>query len=470
MNNHQHNGIISQVRGSVIDVIFPAHYLPSIFEALNIEGSGDDLVLEVHQIIDDFTVRCIVMGKEQGIKRGSRVFRTYDNITVPVGKAVLGRVLNSLGNTIDSEPPIQEGVSRKSIHMHKIPDLSNVCVKNNLLETGIKAIDLMCPLFEGSKIGLIGGAGVGKTVAIMELIKNINSKHHGYTVFAGVGERTREGLELYQDMIEANVLKQACLVYGQMGESPGTRLRAVFTGITIAEHFRDTGNNVLLLIDNIYRCLLAGSELSTLLGRYPSASGYQPTLSHEMGIIQDRIYSNKENSITSIQAVYIPADDISDPSAVVTVQHLEASVVLSRNLAEQGIYPAIDPLQSNSSRLNPLFVSQEHYDVAMETKRHLQRYQELQDIINIMGIEELNKKDKLIVQRARKIRLFFSQPFQSATIFTGIPGEIVSLSDTIAGFKAILEGKCDHISEDRFFMKSNLDSVLNSGITVKTNS
>lgn len=448
-------GHIVEIIGAVIDVEFPRGEIPKVFDALTVDGH--DLVLEVQQQLGDGIVRTIAMGTSDGLKRGTKVKNTKAPISVPVGKQTLGRIMDVLGKPIDEAGPINEEI-RLPIH-RKPPSFAEQAVNEQLLETGIKVIDLLCPFAKGGKVGLFGGAGVGKTVNMMELIRNIAIEHSGYSVFAGVGERTREGNDFYHEMKESNVLDKVSLVYGQMNEPPGNRLRVALTGLTVAEYFRDEGRDVLLFIDNIYRYTLAGVEVSALLGRMPSAVGYQPTLAAEMGALQERITSTKTGSITSIQAVYVPADDLTDPSPATTFAHLDATVVLSRQIAELGIYPAIDPLDSNSRQLDPLIVGQEHYDVARAVQKTLQRFKELKDIIAILGMDELSEHDKLTVMRARKIQRFLSQPFFVAEIFTGTPGKYVSLKETIRGFKAILDGEFDDCPELAFYMVGSIDEV-----------
>lgn len=448
-------GKITQIIGAVIDVEFTGENIPKIYDALLVIETG--LTLEVQQQLGDNVVRCIAMGVSEGLKRGLEVSNTGEAIKVPVGTKTLGRIMDVLGEPIDNAGDIGEEV-KWEIH-REAPAYEDLAPASELLETGIKVIDLICPFAKGGKVGLFGGAGVGKTVNMMELIRNIAIEHSGYSVFAGVGERTREGNDFYYEMKESNVLDKVSLVYGQMNEPPGNRLRVALTGLTMAEYFRDEGRDVLLFIDNIYRYTLAGTEVSALLGRMPSAVGYQPTLAEEMGALQERITSTKTGSITSIQAVYVPADDLTDPSPATTFAHLDATVVLSRQIAELGIYPAIDPLDSTSRQLDPLVVGQEHYDTARAVQGVLQRYKELKDIIAILGMDELSEEDKLSVSRARKIQRFLSQPFFVAEVFTGSPGKYVSLKDTIAGFKAILEGEMDSMPEQAFYMTGSLDEV-----------
>ncbi len=449
-------GKIVEIIGAVIDVEFPREAVPKIFDALQVEEGG--LVLEVQQQMGDGIVRTIAMGSTDGLRRELKVFNTGRPISVPVGKATLGRIMDVLGNPIDEAGPIETDTIAP-IH-RAAPTFAEQAANEQLLETGIKVIDLLCPFAKGGKVGLFGGAGVGKTVNMMELIRNIAIEHSGYSVFAGVGERTREGNDFYHEMKESNVLDKVSLVYGQMNEPPGNRLRVALTGLTVAEHFRDEGRDVLLFIDNIFRYTLAGVEVSALLGRMPSAVGYQPTLAAEMGALQERITSTKTGSITSIQAVYVPADDLTDPSPATTFAHLDATVVLSRQIAELGIYPAIDPLDSTSRQLDPLIVGQEHYDTARAVQNTLQRYKELKDIIAILGMDELSETDKLTVMRARKIQRFLSQPFFVAEIFTGAPGKYVALKDTIRGFKAIISGEYDHLPEQAFYMVGNIDEAV----------
>jgi len=457
------SGNIVQIIGAVVDVEFPRENLPKVYDALKVEGA--DLILEVQQQLGDGVARTIAMGSTDGLSRGMAVSNTNAPITVPVGKETLGRIMNVLGQPIDEKGPIGETVSW-GIH-REAPSYSDQAAANELLETGIKVIDLICPFSKGGKVGLFGGAGVGKTVNMMELIRNIAIEHSGYSVFAGVGERTREGNDFYHEMTESNVIDKVSLVYGQMNEPPGNRLRVALTGLTMAEYFRDEGRDVLFFVDNIYRYTLAGTEVSALLGRMPSAVGYQPTLAEEMGVLQERITSTKIGSITSIQAVYVPADDLTDPSPATTFAHLDATVVLSRQIAELGIYPAIDPLDSTSRQLDPLVIGQEHYEVARKVQGILQRYKELRDIIAILGMDELSEEDKLIVARARKIQRFLSQPFFVAEVFTGSPGKYVPLKDTIAGFKGIIEGEYDAIPEQAFYMVGTIDEALEKAKTLK---
>jgi F-type H+-transporting ATPase subunit beta len=450
------SGKIVQIIGAVVDAEFPRESLPKIYDALRVDEVG--LVLEVQQQLGDGVVRCIAMGSTDGVRRGVTVTNTGAPISVPVGTETLGRIMNVLGDPIDEKGPIGEK-ERWGIH-RKAPSYQDQAAANELLETGIKVIDLICPFAKGGKVGLFGGAGVGKTVNMMELIRNIAIEHSGYSVFAGVGERTREGNDFYHEMKESNVLDKVSLVYGQMNEPPGNRLRVALTGLTIAEKFRDEGRDVLLFIDNIYRYTLAGTEVSALLGRMPSAVGYQPNLAEEMGILQERITSTKTGSITSIQAVYVPADDLTDPSPATTFAHLDATVVLSRQIAELGIYPAVDPLDSTSRQLDPLVIGHEHYETTRRVQSTLQRYKELRDIIAILGMDELSENDKLIVSRARKIQRFLSQPFFVAEVFTGSPGKYVPLKDTISGFKGIVEGEYDDVPEQAFYMVGSIDEAL----------
>lgn len=449
-------GSIVEIIGAVVDVEFPRESVPNIYDALVAEEKG--LTFEVQQQMGDGIVRTIAMGPTEGLRRGIKVKNTGEPIQVPVGKKTLGRIMDVLGNPIDEMGPIGEE-TRMSIHQ-PAPSLEEQASSRDLLETGIKVIDLICPFAKGGKVGLFGGAGVGKTVNMMELIRNIAVEHSGFSVFAGVGERTREGNDFYHEMKDSNVLDKVALVYGQMNEPPGNRLRVGLTGLTIAEFFRDEGRDVLLFIDNIYRYTLAGTEVSALLGRMPSAVGYQPTLAAEMGTLQERITSTKKGSITSVQAVYVPADDLTDPSPATTFAHLDATVVLSRQIAELGIYPAIDPLDSTSRQLDPLVVGKEHYEVARAVQKTLQRYKELKDIIAILGMDELSEDDKLTVSRARKIQRFLSQPFFVAEVFTGAPGKYVPLKETIRGFKAILSGEYDHLPEQAFYMVGVIDEAV----------
>ncbi|MEW6984208.1 F0F1 ATP synthase subunit beta [Colwelliaceae bacterium 6471] len=451
-------GKVVQIIGAVVDVEFPQDAVPQVYDALNVtEGDLSGLVLEVQQQLGGGVVRAIAMGSSDGLRRGLNVENTGKNIQVPVGVETLGRIMNVLGEPIDEAGPIGEK-EKWSIH-REAPAYADQAMSNELLETGIKVIDLVCPFAKGGKVGLFGGAGVGKTVNMMELIRNIAIEHSGYSVFAGVGERTREGNDFYHEMNDSNVLDKVSLVYGQMNEPPGNRLRVAMTGLTMAEKFRDEGRDVLFFVDNIYRYTLAGTEVSALLGRMPSAVGYQPTLAEEMGVLQERITSTKKGSITSIQAVYVPADDLTDPSPATTFAHLDATVVLSRSIAELGIYPAIDPLDSTSRQLDPLVVGAEHYEVARGVQSVLQRYKELKDIIAILGMDELSEEDKQTVDRARKIQRFLSQPFFVAEVFTGSPGKYVSLKDTISGFKGILAGDYDDLPEQAFYMVGSIEEA-----------
>lgn len=449
-------GTVVQIIGPVVDVEFPRDSVPKINDALKlVEG---DLVFEVQQQLGDGVVRTIAMGTTDGLKRGVAAKNTGEPIQVPVGTKTLGRIMDVLGRPIDDAGPIG-AEAHWSIH-RKPPSYEEQAGSQALLETGIKVIDLLCPFAKGGKVGLFGGAGVGKTVNMMELIRNIAIEHSGYSVFAGVGERTREGNDFYHEMKDSNVLDKVSLVYGQMNEPPGNRLRVALTGLTMAEKFRDEGRDVLLFIDNIYRYTLAGVEVSALLGRMPSAVGYQPTLAEEMGMLQERITSTKTGSITSIQAVYVPADDLTDPSPATTFAHLDATVVLSRQIAELGIYPAVDPLDSTSRQLDPLIVGHDHYDTARRVQQTLQRYKELKDIIAILGMDELSEEDRRTVSRARKIQRFLSQPFFVAEVFTGSPGKYVSLNDTIKGFQGILSGEYDDLPEQAFYMVGHIDEAV----------
>lgn len=457
------SGRIVQIIGAVIDVEFPRDAVPGIFDALIVTEKG--LTLEVQQQLGDGVVRTIAMGPSEGLSRGLEVTNTKEPISVPVGTETLGRIMDVLGNPIDEAGNIGEK-ERMPIH-RKAPSYDELSASSDLLETGIKVIDLVCPFAKGGKVGLFGGAGVGKTVNMMELINNIAKEHSGLSVFAGVGERTREGNDFYHEMKESNVLDKVAMVYGQMNEPPGNRLRVALTGLTMAEKFRDEGRDVLFFVDNIYRYTLAGTEVSALLGRMPSAVGYQPTLAEEMGVLQERITSTKTGSITSVQAVYVPADDLTDPSPATTFAHLDSTVVLSRDIASKGIYPAIDPLDSTSRQLDPLIIGQDHYDVARGVQSVLQRYKELKDIIAILGMDELSEEDKLTVSRARKIERFLSQPFHVAEVFTGSPGVYVSLKDTIAGFKGILAGDYDHLPEQAFYMVGTIDQVVEKAEKMK---
>ncbi len=457
------SGRIVQIIGAVIDVEFPRDDVPKVYDALKV--STVETVLETQQQLGDGVVRTIAMGSTEGLKRGMEVANTGAAISVPVGKETLGRIMNVLGEPIDEAGDIGEQ-ERMPIH-RKAPSYADQAASEELLETGIKVIDLVCPFAKGGKVGLFGGAGVGKTVNMMELIRNIATEHSGYSVFAGVGERTREGNDFYHEMTESNVIDKVSLVYGQMNEPPGNRLRVALTGLTIAEKFRDEGRDVLLFVDNIYRYTLAGTEVSALLGRMPSAVGYQPTLAEEMGVLQERITSTKTGSITSVQAVYVPADDLTDPSPATTFSHLDATVVLARSIAELGIYPAIDPLDSTSRQLDPLVVGEEHYDTARGVQNVLQRYKELKDIIAILGMDELSDEDKLAVSRARKIQRFLSQPFFVAEVFTGAPGKYVSLKDTISGFQGILNGEYDELPEQAFYMVGTIDEAVEKANQMK---
>jgi F-type H+/Na+-transporting ATPase subunit beta len=449
-------GKVVEIIGAVIDVQFPHREIPKVYEALRIESAG--LTLEVQQQLGDGVVRCIAMGSTDGLRRGLEVLSTGSPITVPVGIKTLGRIMNVLGDPVDDQGPIGEE-QRWPIHRNA-PNFADQAAATEILETGIKVIDLVMPISKGGKVGLFGGAGVGKTVTLMELIRNIAVEHAGFSVFTGVGERTREGNDFYYEMQEGGVLDKVALVYGQMNEPPGNRLRVALTGLTMAEYFRDEGRDVLLFVDNIYRYTLAGTEVSALLGRMPSAVGYQPTLAEEMGVLQERITSTKTGSITSFQAVYVPADDLTDPSPATTFAHLDATLVLSRQIAELGIYPAVDPLDSTSRMLDPNVVGQEHYDTARAVQGTLQRYKELKDIIAILGMEELSDQDKLAVNRARRLQRFLSQPFFVAEVFSGTPGKYVSLKDTIAGFKAIVNGEYDHLPEQAFYMVGSIEEVV----------
>ncbi|MFA7095607.1 MAG: F0F1 ATP synthase subunit beta [Gammaproteobacteria bacterium] len=455
-------GKVTQIIGAVVDVEFPRDAMPRIYDALRIDEAG--LTLEVQQQLGDGVVRTIAMGSTDGLRRGVAVNNTGAPISVPVGKATLGRIMNVLGEPVDGKGPV-EAEATWGIH-RKAPGYADQAANVELLETGIKVIDLICPFAKGGKVGLFGGAGVGKTVTLMELIRNIAVEHSGYSVFAGVGERTREGNDFYHEMKEGGVLDKVALVYGQMNEPPGNRLRVALTGLTMAEYFRDEGRDVLLFIDNIYRYTLAGTEVSALLGRMPSAVGYQPTLAEEMGVLQERITSTKTGSITSIQAVYVPADDLTDPSPATTFAHLDATLVLSRQIAELGIYPAVDPLDSTSRQLDPLIVGQEHYETARAVQSTLQRYKELKDIIAILGMDELSEDDKLVVARARKIQRFLSQPFFVAEAFTGSPGKYVSLKETIRGFKGIVDGEYDHLPEQAFYMVGTIEEAVEKAKTL----
>ena len=457
------NGKIVQVIGAVVDVQFPRESMPRVFDALKM--SNPDLTFEVQQQMGDGVVRTIAMGTTDGLRRGMEVLQTGNPIQVPVGPATLGRIMNVLGTPIDEAGPIATDM-RMPIH-RKPPAFDEQAASVDILETGIKVIDLIMPIAKGGKIGLFGGAGVGKTVTLMELIRNIAVQHSGFSVFAGVGERTREGNDFYHEMKEGGVLDKVALVYGQMNEPPGNRLRVALTGLTMAEYFRDEGRDVLMFVDNIYRYTLAGTEVSALLGRMPSAVGYQPTLADEMGRLQERITSTKTGSITSFQAVYVPADDLTDPSPATTFAHLDATLVLSRQVAELGIYPAVDPLDSTSRILDPNVVGEEHYNVARAVQGTLQKYKELRDIIAILGMDELSPEDKIAVSRARKIQRFLSQPFFVAEVFTGAPGKYVNLKDTIAGFKAIVNGEYDHLPEQAFYMVGPIEEAVEKAKTLQ---
>ncbi len=463
------NGTIVQCIGAVVDIQFPRDNMPKIYEALVLsEDAGGfaekGLTLEVQQQLGDGVVRTIAMGSSDGLRRGMQVVRTNANISVPVGQGTLGRIMDVLGRPIDDAGPI-EHEEKRGIH-RAAPKFDELSPSVELLETGIKVIDLVCPFAKGGKVGLFGGAGVGKTVNMMELINNIAKQHAGLSVFAGVGERTREGNDFYHEMDESNVLDKVAMVFGQMNEPPGNRLRVALTGLTMAEKFRDEGRDILFFVDNIYRYTLAGTEVSALLGRMPSAVGYQPTLAEEMGVLQERITSTKTGSITSIQAVYVPADDLTDPSPATTFQHLDSTVVLSRDIASLGIYPAVDPLDSTSRQLDPQIVGNDHYQVARDVQQTLQRYKELRDIIAILGMDELSPEDKQAVGRARKIQRFLSQPFHVAEVFTGSPGKYVPLSETIRGFKMIVEGECDALPEQAFYMVGSIDEAFEKAKTI----
>ncbi|AQT61209.1 F0F1 ATP synthase subunit beta [Cellvibrio mixtus] len=450
------SGRIVQIIGAVIDVEFPRDAVPKVYDALVI--TDGNLTLEVQQQLGDGVVRTIALGSSEGLRRGLVVTNTNEPIKVPVGKETLGRIMDVLGNPIDECGPIGEQ-ERMQIH-RAAPKYEELSASEELLETGIKVIDLVCPFAKGGKVGLFGGAGVGKTVNMMELINNIAKEHSGLSVFAGVGERTREGNDFYHEMKDSNVVDKVAMVYGQMNEPPGNRLRVALTGLTMAEKFRDEGKDVLLFVDNIYRYTLAGTEVSALLGRMPSAVGYQPTLAEEMGVLQERITSTKIGSITSVQAVYVPADDLTDPSPATTFAHLDSTVVLSRDIAAKGIYPAIDPLDSTSRQLDPMIIGQDHYAVARGVQTVLQRYKELKDIIAILGMDELSEEDKQTVSRARKIERFLSQPFHVAEVFTGSPGKYVPLKETIRGFKGLLAGDYDHLPEQAFYMVGSIDEAV----------
>ncbi|CAB3706013.1 ATP synthase subunit beta [Achromobacter marplatensis] len=458
------NGTIVQCIGAVVDIQFPRDHMPKIYEALTLADDESSsfaekgLTLEVQQQLGDGVVRTIALGSSDGLRRGMKVTGTGAPISVPVGTGTLGRIMDVLGRPIDEAGPIQHE-EKRGIHQ-SAPRFDELSPSVELLETGIKVIDLVCPFAKGGKVGLFGGAGVGKTVNMMELINNIAKQHSGLSVFAGVGERTREGNDFYHEMEESNVLDKVAMVFGQMNEPPGNRLRVALTGLTMAEKFRDEGRDILFFVDNIYRYTLAGTEVSALLGRMPSAVGYQPTLAEEMGKLQERITSTKTGSITSIQAVYVPADDLTDPSPATTFQHLDSTVVLSRDIASLGIYPAVDPLDSSSRQLDPQVVGEEHYAVARGVQQTLQRYKELRDIIAILGMDELSPEDKQAVARARKIQRFLSQPFHVAEVFTGSPGKYVPLAETIRGFKMIVNGECDALPEQAFYMVGSIDEAF----------
>lgn len=455
----QHTGVITKIIGVVIDVTFNDGYVPEIYEALEVQGAPSKLILEVQQQLGDGAVRTIAMNPVEGVKRGLSVVSTGAPISVPVGEAVLGRMFNVLGDPIDDgKAPKSE---RKDPIHRKSPSFEELSTQTEIFETGIKVVDLIAPMLKGGKVGLFGGAGVGKTVIMQELIHNIASEHGGYSVVAGVGERTREGNDLYHEMKDSGVIDKTAMVFGQMNEAPGPRARVALTGLTMAEYFRDVEKrDVLLFVDNIFRFTQAGSEISALLGRIPSAVGYQPTLATDMGALQERIASTKNGSITSVQAVYVPADDLTDPAPANTFAHLDSTVVLNRSIAELGIYPAVDPLDSTSTVLTPKVVGEEHYNVARGCQKILQRYKELQDIIAILGMDELSEEDKQVVARARKIERFFSQPFFVAEQFTGNPGVYAKLSDTVRGFKMIMNGEVDHIPERFFLYKAGIDDVI----------
>jgi len=461
---HKATGSITQVIGAVVDVKFEDH-LPEIFNALETTNQGARLVLEVAQHLGENSVRCIAMDTSEGLVRGQAVQDTGAPIMVPVGEGTLGRIINVIGDPVDEAGPV-DAESTRAIHQ-PAPSYAEQSTEAQILVTGIKVVDLLAPYAKGGKIGLFGGAGVGKTVLIMELINNVAKAHGGYSVFAGVGERTREGNDLYHEMIEGGVNQKGggagskcALVYGQMNEPPGARSRVALTGLTVAEHFRDKGQDVLFFVDNIFRFTQAGSEVSALLGRIPSAVGYQPTLATDMGILQERITTTTKGSITSVQAIYVPADDLTDPAPATSFAHLDATTVLSRSIAEKGIYPAVDPLDSTSRMLSPMIVGEEHYAVARQVQQMLQRYKALQDIIAILGMDELSEDDKLVVARARKIERFLSQPFHVAEIFTGAPGKLVSLEDTIKGFKGLVDGKYDHLPEAAFYMVGTIEEAI----------
>ena len=467
MATNKATGHITQVIGAVVDVKFDGA-LPEILNALETTNNGQRLVLEVAQHLGESTVRCVAMDSSEGLVRGQTVVDTGQPIVVPVGDGTLGRIINVIGEPVDEAGPVPHETKR-AIHQ-PAPAYSEQSTEAQILETGIKVVDLLAPYAKGGKIGLFGGAGVGKTVLIMELINNVAKAHGGYSVFAGVGERTREGNDLYHEMIEGGVNKdpkigstagsKCALVYGQMNEPPGARARVALTGLTVAEHFRDKGQDVLFFVDNIFRFTQAGSEVSALLGRIPSAVGYQPTLATDMGALQERITTTNKGSITSVQAIYVPADDLTDPAPATSFAHLDATTVLSRSIAEKGIYPAVDPLDSTSRMLSPMIVGDEHYDVARRVQSTLQRYKSLQDIIAILGMDELSEEDKLVVARARKIERFLSQPFHVAEVFTGSPGKLVALTDTIKGFKGLVEGKYDHLPEAAFYMVGTIEEAV----------
>jgi F-type H+-transporting ATPase subunit beta len=463
------SGKIVQCIGAVVDVEFPRDAMPKVYDALVLDDTSSGfaeagLTLEVQQQLGDGVVRTIAMGSSDGLRRGMAVKNTGTQISVPVGHGTLGRIMDVLGRPIDDAGPIA-GDEKRSIHQ-AAPKFDELSPSVDLLETGIKVIDLVCPFAKGGKVGLFGGAGVGKTVNMMELINNIAKQHSGLSVFAGVGERTREGNDFYHEMKDSNVLDKVSMVFGQMNEPPGNRLRVALSGLTMAEKFRDEGRDILFFVDNIYRYTLAGTEVSALLGRMPSAVGYQPTLAEEMGRLQERITSTKVGSITSIQAVYVPADDLTDPSPATTFLHLDSTVVLSRDIAALGIYPAVDPLDSTSRQLDPLIVGEEHYTVARAVQSTLQRYKELRDIIAILGMDELSPEDKLVVARARKIQRFLSQPFHVAEVFTGSPGKYVPLKETIKGFKGIVNGEYDHLPEQAFYMVGGIDEAVEKAKTL----
>ena len=458
------SGRIVQIIGAVIDVEFAREDVPAVFEALKVTSTG--LTLEVQQQLGDGVVRTIAMGISDGLARGLEVATTGNPISIPVGEETLGRIMNVLGEPIDEKGPVN---AQQHMPIHrKAPTYEDQAGGNDVLETGIKVIDLICPFARGGKVGLFGGAGVGKTVTMLELIRNIAIEHSGLSVFAGVGERTREGNDFYYEMEEAEVLDKISLVFGQMNEPPGNRLRVALTGLTLAEKFRDDGRDVLLFVDNIYRYTLAGTEVSALLGRMPSAVGYQPNLAEEMGQLQERITTTRSGSITSVQAVYVPADDLTDPSPATTFAHLDSTVTLSRAITDLGIYPAVDPLDSSSLQLDPLVVGEDHYNTAQGVKQMLQRYEELRDIIAILGMDELSEEDKQLVYRARKMQKFFSQPFFVAEQFTGNPGKFVSREETVRSFKGLLEGEYDHLPEEAFYMVGNIEDVIEKSKTLES--